>query len=354
MANENVSLSRYCKSIDRGWYRKSLDIQAIEATRKGRGFSVRWDDDKSLYGSDVIELGAYQLRFYEGSKSKYMGAGHELQHALNQRDRKITDLAYEEAARQAGRVPVPDDPSRKNLLKEKANFLSIKESAGMERKTVLGYETVLAEFFKVCGKTFADQITERDVLNYCAGLRRRGLAARSVENCYASVAAFLNHLGIDHKRLVKKEHRPKETKHEPVEYAPDDVERFLRAIDNPRHALFFEMLLTCGLREREASCLEFANIDYAHMVITIMGEKTIPLKLTNGVEKEVRFRTKTRDPRTVAMTEGLAERLQQWHLMNPDATLVFPTKRGCVDNYLLRACKRIQHRHKRWVPLIAT
>ena len=66
MANIKVALLRYCR-LNIGWRRL-----AVTPVRKGRG----WDEKiKVPAGQKVLEYGEYQLRWYEGSRSIFLGVG---------------------------------------------------------------------------------------------------------------------------------------------------------------------------------------------------------------------------------------------------------------------------------------
>ena len=94
MANIQVALLRYCR-LHVGWRRL-----AITPVRKGRG----WDEKIQVpAGQKVLEYGEYQLRWYEGNRSIYLGVGTDLQEAITARDNQIATLEAERAAAAAGR-----------------------------------------------------------------------------------------------------------------------------------------------------------------------------------------------------------------------------------------------------------
>jgi hypothetical protein len=70
MANIKVALLRYCR-INVEWRRL-----AVTPVRRGRG----WDEQiKVRAGQKILEYGEYRLRWYEGSRSLFVGVGKDLQ-----------------------------------------------------------------------------------------------------------------------------------------------------------------------------------------------------------------------------------------------------------------------------------
>ena len=130
----------------------------------------------------------------------------------------------------------------------------------------------MAEFLSSSSKLFADQIEEVDLLQFCDGLRKRGLSERTVMNYYSSIATFLRSCGIDHKNLVAKEHRPHKEDPDPEVYTEDEICKFLAACNCQRDRLFFEFLLKTGAREKEATHAEWTDINWTENAITIHGE----------------------------------------------------------------------------------
>ena len=66
MANVQAALLRYCR-LNVGWRRL-----AVTPVRRGRG----WDEQiKVPVGQKTLEYGEYQLRWYEGSRSRFEGVG---------------------------------------------------------------------------------------------------------------------------------------------------------------------------------------------------------------------------------------------------------------------------------------
>lgn len=336
MANTKVALLRYCLT-NAGWRR--LRVIAI---RKGRGWEERVETTK---GTKLLEKGEYQLRWYQGSQARFKGVGKDLQEALTSWENQIALLEAEKAAAAAGRSLVPDTPARLTLLEAKQKFLEKKRLVDRDQETISAYENLIAEFLKVSQKAFVDQIEELDFLRFCNALRKRGLAERTVKNYYSFICTFLSSCGVDHKKIVAKENRPKKEDPLPVAYSEKEVNQFLAACSTERDRLVFETYLKTGCREQELTFLEWTDFNWAENSITIHGEKRLTLPV-DGTEKEFRFRTKTRRSREITLEESLLKKIKVWRKKNPHTRFVFGTSSDLPNGHFLETVKRTAHRAK--------
>jgi integrase len=334
MGNSKVALLRYVK-IAGGWRRVR-----VEAVRRGRGWDERLDLPER---SEILQKGQFQLRWHKGSRAVYKGVGLDLQEAITARDNQIANLEAERAARVAGRKLVSDGPGRVLLDEAKQRFIQKKRLGGRDEETISAYESLLSEFLTGSGKVFADQIEELDLLQFCDGLRERGLSERTVMNYYSSIATFLRSCGIDHKSLVAKEHRPHKEDPDPVAYTEDEINGFLAACNSERDRLFFEFLLKTGAREKEATHAEWNDISWTENAITIHDEKNLKV-LVGGKEKKIKFRTKTRRSRDITLEGGLLLKLKEWRKKNPSVRFIFGTSSDLPNGHFLETCKETARR----------
>lgn len=268
-----------------------------------------------------------------------------LQEAITARDNQIANLEAERAAHAAKRTLVSDGPGRVLLDEAKQRFIEKKRLVGRDEETISGYESLISEFLTGSGKVFADQIEELDLLQFCDGLRERGLSERTVMNYYSSIATFLRSCGIDHKRIVAKEHRPHKEDPDPEAYTDDEINAFLAACNSGRDRLFFEFLLKTGAREKEATHAEWADINWTENAITIHGEKNLKVRV-GGKEKKLRFRTKTRRSRDITLEQELLLSLKAWRKKNPNARFIFGTASDLPNGHFLETCKETARRAK--------
>jgi integrase len=334
MANTKVALLRYCL-LDVGWRRLT-----VTPVRKGRGWA---EQIKVPAAKKVLEVGEYQLRWYEGGRSRFEGVGKDLQEAITSRDNQLATLEAERAAAVAGRELAPETPNRIYLPQARTKFLEKKRLIDNDRETVTQYEKLTTEFLDVVKKKFADELEEVDLLRFCDALRKRGCEERTVKNYYSAISTFLATCGVDHKKLVAKENRPKKEDPLPVEYDPEDVKRFLAACNSEQHSLVFGTFLKTGCREQELAFLEWTDLDWRSSTITIRGEKRLTL-MVDGKMKVFRFRTKTRKPREIPIEPALLPKLKAWEDEHPNTRFVFGTSSDLPNGHFLDAVKRTARR----------
>ena len=338
MANLRVSLLRYIKSAQKGWRRVR-----VEAVPKGRGWNKDWDSPRT-YGPDCEEVGPYQLKWYTtGGKAQYVGVGNDLREAITAQEAKQALLRAENAADEAGVKLVTEAPDRKTLLAQKAAFIRLKELSNRDKETISAYDNLIGEFLSVSGKLYADQLVETDLLQFCDGLRKRGLSERTTMNYYSSITAFLNYVGVDHKKIVAKEHRPHQTDPDPEAYTEEEARKFLDALTNEKHRLFFEFLLKSGCREKEATHLEWTDLDWDESCVNIQGKKSLNL-IVKGEQKHILFQTKTKRARSIPLEAGILEKLRHWQRKNPTTRFLFGSRSDFPDNHYLETCKQTAFR----------
>jgi integrase len=326
VGNKTVALLRYVKT-ESGWRRVG-----VERNRRGETLSIK-------KGETVLERGLYQLRWYEGAKAKFLSVGESLDEAVIAQDKKIAELKAPVEAKKAGGTFVPEDPTKETLAVLRDKFIRIKETSKKDKETVSAYKNLISQFLEGCGKRYADQIEGIDLLEFCQGLRDKGLSERTVQNYYGTITAFLVYAKVDHKTLVNREDRPHQDDPDPIPYDKQDVVKFLSHLKTERHRLFFETLLKVGLQEREATFLEWNDLHFREGCVVVAGIKNLALTV-NGKEKAVRFMTKTRKDRTIPLEAGLLERLKSWKQQNPGTKFVFGTRQDLPDGHMLESCKQ--------------
>jgi integrase len=295
-----------------------------------------------------VALGPWGLKWYgDKGKAVYQRLDSDLQESLNARDRKEKDLKADAANLAAGRS-VPDDPTRKTLVKYKEKFLQKKVDKKLDKETLSAYKHLITEFMDVTKRRFAEDVTEDDMQDFCRALRNRGLAERSVMNYAGSVLTFLRSTKVLSLAKIDeiKEAIPVVVDPLPVAYTKTQYETLMAAITNERHRLYFQTLLMTGMREREASHLRWDNLDLEVGSIRIdpKQETTVTVR---GQEKVITFKSKNRKPRFVTVPTELLTKLSEWRKKVPDTEFVFGTPKRNMsstgdlpDGHLLDALKR--------------
>jgi integrase len=228
--------------------------------------------------------------------------------------------------------PKPSAAAPKSLEELRAAFIHDKKTTRkkdgtpLDSDTIRSHENVTREFLDIIKKQTPEQITRQDLKNWIAAQYSAGYHHNSVCNLYINVVAFLGFIGVDHKKLLPQSERPAKIEKTPEAYTDQEMTKFFFAITDERDALYFELLLKTGAREREASHLEWEHLD-------LEANTRVSYKTREG------FRTKTGKSRTLPLEPGLAAKLVAWRVKNPNSVLVFPTKHNKVEGHFLRLCK---------------
>jgi integrase len=146
-------------------------------------------------------------------------------------------------------------------------------------------------------------------------------------NRYIETVCFLHFLGIDHKRLIPEAERPAPVDEEPEAYTETELAQFFFVIENERHHLFFTFLRWIGAREREASHLEWSNLNLG-------VAPTVTFRNQGG------FKTKTRRFRCIPLDPELAAELRVWQAKHGSERYVFGRADGTkVEGHYWTKCK---------------
>ena len=323
MANRSIYLVRKCKTPD-GWKRYPV---VMSNNGKVKPNAVRVGDVEKVY-----EVGHYELGSYVGSKrvwTRVKGGGSEALAALESAQKRANAVAE---AEDAG-VQVVTDDKRVTLKTEATKFARAALARGSNEAAEM-YQRTLDDFLAGCSKTYADQLTHDDVLKFHAHMRKRGLADRTVHNRHMYLRSFLLHLGLakDQVERVAGKKAPKYEKTMPKIYEPEDLKPFFESLDTEYDKLLFDLLLTTGLREREAMHLEWIDISYARKILQVRSKPRYKHKIKDSEEREM------------PLTGAIVKQLQTYQQSHPDQRLVFGKRGGkddAPDGHLLRRLKRL-------------
>lgn len=317
MTNRKVTLVRLCKT-ENGWRRYPVVVGKNGRVRPNYVFV---DGKERAYPE-----GRYQLRTYEGSKMVYRDAGDNAAAAATAQI-KATHVLTAKAEAKAGGVKVEEDPpGRKSLSRGLKRFIEATEDRGSHAAAV-EYKPVCEDFLRVIGKTYADELTPEDILNFQKDLRDRGKSPRTIFNRHGYVVAFLKHLGLDTKSLAPK--RPKFEKKLPEVYSPGELAAFFASVKDERLRLTFELLLKTGLRELEAVYLYWSNIDLKDGVLRVRSKPQLGFKIKDYEERDI------------PIPADLLARLNTYRKKHPSAKFVTGTKTDRPNKKLLRTLKRL-------------
>jgi integrase len=317
MANKKVVLVWHCKT-EKGWRR----FPALTA-KNGKvrtGFVVVGGEERQY------PEGRFQLRTYEGSRMVYQDAGENGVAALTAQTKEEHLLEAKASAKEAGVKIEEKAPGRLNLLRELDKFVQNAVDRGSARAAE-AYRQAGDDFLKIIGRTYADEITEDDVLKHLRALRKRGQAPRTIHNRHVCIVSFLKHLKLDAKALAPSS--PKYEKSVPEAYSSEELTAFFASVKDEHLYLTFELLLKTGLREREAVFLFWENIDLANGILRVRSKP------------DLGFTIKDSEERNVPIPSDLLKRLRAYRIKHPDIRYVIGTKADRPNLKLLRTLKRL-------------
>ena len=319
MANKKVSLVRKCKVLDDGWrYYPAV----MSANGKVKPNTVLVGDIELTY-----PIGHYALRTYDGPKLAYTrikGGATEALAALKLAQKKANALAI---IGDAG-VQVVKDSLRTSLRDSYPRFVQAAHDRGSDEAAET-YGRALDEFLAGCPKIYADELTREDVTRFHVQLKARGLSARTVSNRHFNLRAFLISLGLDVKAIAGKPPRYDETL--PEIYESEELAAFFSSLTLDYDQILFKLLLTTGLREREAMHLQWTDLSFSRRTLQVRSKP------------QYKHRIKTAEERELPLTQELIAQLQAYRQQLPAGRkLVFGKLGGredVPDGHLLRRLK---------------
>ena len=299
---------------------------------------------------------SYELRFYRDGKPHYLPVGKNAMDAEERRRALAMRLSAKLLARSVG-VDIESDADRKSLKQWATTYIE-HQSTLTGRGQVDQIKYVISLFFESCKKTYVDELSKSDLINFrghltalplyrnartkpsqrrIAVLRRRNrcpvkqetISARTVFNYSMHARKWLLEGGVDPKIFPP---TPKYEEPEVTIYSPSQVKSLFALIKgNLRIAL--NLMLKCGLRRNEAVFSYFADVNFDNKTILVRGKP------------EWGFKVKNRVQRHIPVPDDLLEELRQWETDHPDQQLIIQTDRGLPDLYLMQQLKRFVHQH---------
>jgi integrase len=321
LANKKVSLYRKCKTPE-GWkhYPAAMSQNGKVKT-----------DTVVVEGVEVeYPAGHYELRSFEGSKTKWTrlkGNGTDALAALKTAQKMANAVAV---AGDAG-VKVVTDTKRVVLKTEAIRFAQAALARGSNEAAEM-YQRTLDDFLTGCSKVYADELTHADVLKFHAQMRGRGLADRTVHNRHMYLRSFLLTLGFSAEQVktIAGKKAPKYEKTMPEIYEPADLKAFFASLKTDYDKLLFDLLLTTGLREREAMDLEWVDISYTRKTLQVRSKPHYGHKIKDSEEREM------------PLTNNIIKQLQRYREEHANHRLIFGKRGGAddaPDGHLLRRLK---------------
>src|SRR5260370_32382646 len=126
-------------------------------------------------------------------------------------------------------------------------------------------------------------------------MKARGLSARTVSNRHFNLRAFLISLGLDVKVIAGKPPRYDETL--PEIYESEALTAFFSSMKSDFDRILFKLLLTTGLREREAMHLQWVDVSFSRRTLQVRSKPLYKHRIKTAEEREL--------PLTIELVEQL-------------------------------------------------
>lgn len=340
--NRAASLVRYGKIESLGWRRGH-----IVTSKNGRVKS-----DAMIFAGKEYPISAssnYQIRHYNGNSPVYVTVGSDYDIALSTLARFTASRQLEAANAALGIITPKPAETPKTLAEQLAEYLAKKKSPSLDLSatSIHLYTTTLTTFVPHCGRVYASEVTEGDVVSFIDRLQSEGYGQKSRVMRYVAIRGFLRSCGVQVEKVIDAAtHKRLSTKPDDNTdpYTQAELDRFFAACDD-EYQLIFTFLLSTGLRFREASHLTWSNVAFDRNVITIPGRQRVnrqyrDRKTGKMVNKVVEFKTKSRKGREVPLFESLRGPLLNWRKQHPNAIYVFGTWSDLPNGHWLEYGKR--------------
>ncbi len=276
--------------------------------------------------SEPFPTGVYYLRYTDPAtgKRKPEAVGGDLAIALDRKRQRERELAYKKAAKAAGvLLPVENDKSRTKLSDALENFLS-RVQLHRSPKTSAEFSYLLDQFREHCPKDYLDQITKDDLLGFVLGLRKQGLAERTVTNKINRVLCFLKSEGIT--GLLAPNERPRFDEKVAEAYTEEEIKALFAA--SPKdEKLIWRFFLGSGGREAEVAHATWRDVSFSDKTFTVHSKRR------QG------FGPKDKAERRVPLPDTLVAALQGSRARQ-DSIYLFPNKDGKPHGHFLRLLKK--------------
>ncbi|RZU39342.1 tyrosine-type recombinase/integrase [Edaphobacter modestus] len=324
MANKAVTLHRRVKTPD-GWKRYPA---AMSPNGRVKPNTVKVGDIEVSY-----PVGSYELRSFEGKKTVWKrieGGPSEALAALKLAQQRSAAVAQ---AKEAG-VQVVIDQTRRTIRSEVSEFVQAAKDRGSLEAAEL-YGRSMEEFTNAVTKTYLDELDHSDTVKFHASMRRSGRSARTISNRHGHYRAFLKFAKFTAEEIKDLAgQKPRYEKTLPEVYEPDQLTKFFASLTEEYDQLLFDVLLQTGLREQEASHVEWIDISVAHSTLMVRSKPRWSFAVKDAEEREI--------PISKQLLDRLTHYRQSRQATHPKHTLIFGRKNGAdniPDGHLLRKLK---------------
>ncbi len=270
--------------------------------------------------------GHFEVRFYEGRKTKYKNVGTDTTEAVNECDR-LQHLGEARASATSAGVTVNEPTTRKTIKAEAAKFVQSAEDRGAIEACAVN-KSAMAAFQQANPKlVYVDEITSESATTFWRYLKKKQMSDRSIYNAHMRLTGFLKFARVDYKAWGLR--APRYEKKLPNMYSQSEIERMLAACKRDYNRVLISILVKTGLRDQELMHLCWTDIDLAERILKVTGKP------------EYEWNIKDYEQRIIPLPTNLVEMLKAWRKENPATKLVLGTANDKPNTKYLLALKSV-------------
>lgn len=229
----------------------------------------------------------------------------------------------------APEAPKPDEGTNRLPLARTVDEYVREMDIVRSRKRANEYRHKLGVFVKCFRKTYLDEISDDDIVQYIATVRKLNLSTRTIANYCLTLRAFLCRYGFTDK--VPKRLIPKATEKAVQAYRSEEMKCLFRVADSEEEILF-RFFLGLGMREQEVMYASWKDVDFERGLFHVVDKP------------DVSFVIKDKEERLIPIPSHLLEALRQRYEKRTHERWIFPTEHGLPDGHLLRRLQRLAFR----------
>jgi len=236
-------------------------------------------------------------------------------------------------AQKAGIIEAGPEPEQQRVTISQAvdEYLDFIK-AHRKQRTYVTYRYTLDKLLKKwCRRSFVDQVTREDILQFMTDCYKHGLGKRTVYDKLVVVLQLFKRHGKN--KLIESSDWPHYVETIRPIYEAEEISAMLEHADQDE-AIFLKFLLASGFRDREVRHVAWRDMDFRNSVVRVTAK---PLW---------GFGPKNWEERAVPLPSGLVEQLKTLRQRRNGlpSQLVFPNSRGNPDSENDMIVKRVAER----------
>jgi len=236
-------------------------------------------------------------------------------------------------ARKAGIIETGPEPEQQRVTISQAidDYLDFIK-AHRKQRTYVTYRYTLDKLLKQsCRRSFVDQVTREDILQFMTDCYKHGLGKRTVyDKLVVVLQLFKRHGKI---KLIESSDWPHYVETIRPIYEAEEISAMLEHADQDE-AIFLKFLLASGFRDREVRHVAWRDMDFRNSVVRVTAKPLWGFGPKNWEERAV--------PLPSALVEQLKTLRQRRNGL--PSQLVFPNSRGNPDSENDMIVKRVAER----------